>query len=83
MYQSGAYSRLGLNACQFGETCDAVRAACLTLIKKIIMQLPIAIDLAAVVPCQPDKLDLASILPSPFAERLLEPGVKAAGMDAQ
>ena len=47
------------------------------------MQFAIAIHLAAHLPGVPHKFDLASILPSPLAHWAPEPGVEAAGMDAQ
>ncbi len=74
---------LGLDARQFGQTCNAVRAARLALIEKIIVKLPIAIHLATVFPCLADEVCLASVFPTPFTQRSPEPGVEATRMDAQ
>ena len=45
------------------QTCDAVRAAHLSLIEQIVMKLAIAIDLAALGPGLPDQFGLADIVP--------------------
>jgi len=81
--RSALVADLGLDAGQPVKTCNAVRAARLALIEKVVMQFAIAVDLAAVLPCPPDQLGLSGILPAPFARRALEPGVEAARMDAQ
>ena len=47
------------------------------------MQFAIAIHLAALIPGLPDELGLASVFPSPLAQRVLEPGLEAARMEAQ
>jgi len=47
------------------------------------MELAIAIDLAALLPRRPDQLGLAYVFTRSSAQRVLEPGVKAARMDAQ
>jgi hypothetical protein len=52
-------------------------------LQQIIMQFAISIHLAALLPGLPDQLGLARIFPVSFAQRVAEPGVKAAGMDAQ
>src|SRR5690606_18130439 len=56
---------------------------CLALIKQIIVQLAITIDLAAVLPCLPDQFGLTDIFLCPFTQRVLEPCIKATGMDVQ
>ena len=45
------------------------------------MKLAIAIHLAAGLPCCPDELGLTGVFPGPFAQRVLEPGIKAAGVE--
>jgi hypothetical protein len=47
------------------------------------VKLLIGIYLAAVLVCLADEFGLACIFPGPVAQRVLEPGLKAAGMDAQ
>ncbi len=74
---------LGLDACQFCQTCNAVRTTALTLIQKIIMKLPVLVDLAAFLPSLVDELGLANVFLHPSAQRGLQPGIKPAWMDAQ
>jgi len=73
----------GHDAGQPRQACNAVRAASLALITQIVVQLAIAIHFAAVLPRSADKLGLAHIFPSPLAQRVLQPGIKAARVDAQ
>ena len=47
------------------------------------MQLAIAVDLAALFPGLPDQPGLPSIFLRPSAQRVLQPGVEPAGMDAK
>jgi hypothetical protein len=46
------------------------------------MQLAIAIDPAAFRPSLAEKLNLTSILPNSFAQRVIQPSVETAGPDA-
>ena len=47
------------------------------------MQLAIAVDPAAFLPGFAEKLSLTDIFPSPFAQRVLQPGIEATGPDTQ
>ena len=47
------------------------------------MELAIAIDFATLLPRMPDEFGLARIFPGPLAQRVLEPSVETARMDAQ
>lgn len=60
-----------------------VRAATLTLVLKIIMQLAIPIDLAAVLPSLFEQLGLPLIFQSPFAEWLLRPRIEPAWVNRE
>ena len=73
----------GLDAGQPRQACNAVRAASSRPDQQIVVQLAIAIHLAAVLPRSADQLGLARIFPSPLAQRVLQPGIKAARVDAQ
>ena len=68
---------------QLGETSDAVGATGLSLIEEVVMQLAIAIDPAAFLPGLAEKRGLADIFPSPFAQRVLQPGIETTGPDTQ
>src|SRR3546814_13375475 len=74
-------ANLGFDPRQSGQACDPVRAAGLPLIPEVIVQLAIAIDLAAVLPGFFEQLCLSLIFPCPFAEWLFEPRIKPAGMN--
>ena len=73
----------GFDARKFAQACDAVRAASLTLIQEIVVKLAIAVDLATIRPRLPHQLGLAGIFAGALAERVLQPSIEAAGMDAQ
>lgn len=53
----------------------AVRTGRLAVIKQIIVQLAVAIDLAACVPGLPDQFGLPSIFTSPLTQRTLLPSI--------
>lgn len=53
------------------------------MIQQIIVQLAIAIDLAAVVPSFADQIGLPGIFPSPLAQRALLPSVVATGLHGE
>src|SRR5690606_20275074 len=74
---------LRLDPGQLCKTGDAVDTTGLSLIEKVVMQLSIAIDPAALFPRLVEEFGLTCILPSPFAQWSLQPGIKAAGLDAQ
>src|SRR5690606_35752273 len=63
---------LRLDPSELGETGDAVGATALSLIKKVVVQLAITIDPAALFPCLVEKLGLTCIFPSPFAQWSLQ-----------
>lgn len=71
--RSAAIADLRPDARKPGKACNTVRAAGLTLIQKIVMQLAVAVDLAAQLPGSVDERRLASIFSGPLAERRLEP----------
>ena len=68
------------DARQSGQPGNAVGATGLAVIQQIIVQLAVAIDLAAVVPGPPDQLCLPSVFPSPLTQRALLPGIVATGL---
>ena len=74
---------LGLDPSLPGQAGNTVGTAGLTLIKQVVMQLAVAIDLAALLPGILNELGLAVVFLSPLAQRVLEPGIKAAGMDGE
>src|SRR3546814_19387828 len=76
-------ANLGFDPRQSGQACDPVRAAGLPLITEVIVQLAIAIDLAAVLPGFFEELCLSLIFPCPFAEWLFETRIKPAGMNVE
>lgn len=71
------------DACQPGQSGNAVRAAGLAVIQQVIVQLAITIDLAAVVPGLPDQRRLPGIFPSPLAQRALLPSIETAGLHGE
>ncbi len=68
------------NACQAS---DPVRAAHLALVEKIVVQLSIAVDLAALFPCLQEQIGQSLVLTGPPAQRVLQPGVNPTGMNPQ
>lgn len=81
--RSPPISDLGLDPGQPGKTRDTVQAARLSLIKQIVMKLAISIDLTALLPRPAEQFRLADVFPGPFAQRGLQPGIKATWVDAQ
>ncbi len=53
------------------------------MIQKVIVQLVVGIDLAAVVPSLADQIGLRGIFPSPLAKRALLPGIVTAGLHGE
>ena len=62
---------LGLDPGQPGQMRNAVGTTGLALIQKVIVQLAVAINLAALLPGILDQPGLADVLPSPLAQGLL------------
>lgn len=76
-------SDLGLDPSQSGKTRDTVQVTRFSLIKQIVMKLAISIDLTALLPGLAQQFSLTDVFPRPFAQRILQPGVKAAWIDVQ
>jgi hypothetical protein len=53
------------------------------VIQQVIMQLAVAIDLAAVVPGFAEQIGLPDLFPSPLAQRVLLPGIVATGLHSE
>ncbi len=66
-----------------GQTCNPVRATHLALVEKIVVQLAITVDLAALFPCLQEQVGLSLVLAGSPAQRVLQPGAKSAGMNPQ
>ena len=73
----------GLNPRNFGQSRHAVRTAGLSLVLKIIMQLTVAIDLAAVLPSFFLQIGLSLIFQSPFAEWPPQPRIEPTRVNCQ
>ena len=59
---------------------NAVGAAGLAVIQQVIVQLAVAIDLAAVVPSFADQIGLPDIFPSPLVQRALLLSIVVTGL---
>ena len=60
-----------------GQTRNPVRAADLSLIEKVVVQLAITVDLAALFPCLQEQIGLSPVLAGSPAQRVLQPGVES------
>ena len=76
-------TNLGPYACQTRKAPNPVWADVLTRIAKIVVQLAIAIDLAAVIPGRFHQLGLALILQRPLGKWFAQPCIEAARMNQQ
>ena len=70
------------------QTRDAVRAARLALVEKVVMKPSpvgqgVAIDLAALFPSLKQEIGLSFVLAGPFARRVLQPGVDPARVNME
>ena len=74
---------LGPDPRLFGQSGNSVRTACLALIDQVVVQLAIAVDLAAFVPGLADERDLASVVFRSIAEWIVQPTVESTRMDAK
>ena len=66
-----------------GQTRNTVRAARFALVEKIVVQLSIAIDLAAFFLSRKQEIGLPFVLKGRLAQGHPKPGIKPAGMDAE
>ena len=76
-------ANLRLNARKASQPRNALLRHGLAHLDQIVMDLAISIDLAAVGPSLLGQCSLACILPCSPAQRLLDPGIKTARMDAE
>src|SRR5690606_29132233 len=80
---SAPIANLGLDPGQSGQARNAVGTTGFTLVYQVVMQLAVAIDLAALLPGVINHSGLANVFLGPFAQGALEPGIEAAGVDTQ
>lgn len=74
---------LRLDPGEMRQTRNPVWVAYLALIEKIVVQLAIAVDLAAFFPCLQEQLGLSLVLVGSPTQRVLQPGVKSTRVNSQ